>query len=96
MALTSAIAAVAGTGYSIYSGERAQRAQEDAMRKQEAEAQKQETAADIASNRSNRKTPNLAAIMKNNKGGAGSTMLTGPQGVDPGALTLGRNTLLGA
>jgi len=28
-------------------------------------------------------------------GGAGSTMLTGPSGVDPAALNIGRNTLLG-
>ena len=27
--------------------------------------------------------------------GAGSTMLTGPQGVDTGSLSLGKSTLLG-
>ena len=29
-------------------------------------------------------------------GGAGGTMLTGPTGVDPNALALGKSTLLGS
>lgn len=46
------------------------------------------------------KAPNLAALIKANKAamskGVGSTNLTGARGVDPSALTLGRNSLLGA
>lgn len=45
------------------------------------------------------KAPNIANLMKANKAansrGISSTMLTGPQGVNPAALTLGRNQLLG-
>ena len=44
-------------------------------------------------NRANQRRANDAGTMP---GGAGnSTLLTGPGGVDPSALTLGKNTLLG-
>jgi len=95
MGVTAAVAAVVGTSYAVYSGERAANEQERAMKKQEKTAATQANLADMANNKANRKTPNIAAIMQGNKSGVGSTMLTGPQGVDPGALTLGRNTLLG-
>lgn len=46
------------------------------------------------------KSPNIAALIKANKAamskGVGSTSLTGPRGIDPSALTLGKNSLLGA
>lgn len=102
----AAVAAAAGTAYSIYSGERAADAQQEAMRKQE-EAQKQ--ALDIQKkqaataeqniNRANRKQPDVAAISQQSQAmagqGGGSTMLTGPQGVNPNELSLGKSTLLG-
>lgn len=57
-------------------------------------------AADENMNRATQKRPNTAGILASaqqaGKSGASGTMLTGPQGVDPAALTLGRNTLLGA
>ena len=63
-------------------------------------ATKQATAADQAMNRANGKAPDLASLMSENamnaKGGQSGTMLTGPQGVDPNALLLGKKTLLGA
>lgn len=37
----------------------------------------------------------LAAAQEAAKGGPSSTMLTGPSGIDPSALTLGKSTLLG-
>lgn len=56
-------------------------------------------AADEATNRANAKRPNTQALLGANilnaKGGQSGTMLTGPQGVDPGMLTLGKNSLLG-
>lgn len=53
--------------------------------------------AEQATNRANRKAPDMAAILAGNAmtKGVGSTMLTGPQGVASSNLTLGRSTLLG-
>lgn len=52
-----------------------------------------------AINAANKKKPDMGSILASNKsganGGIGSTMLTGPQGVDLGALSLGKSTLLG-
>ena len=62
-------------------------------------AQRTEAAATRETNKVNAKAPDVNALMAANalgaKGGAGSTMLTGPQGVDPSTLTLGKKTLLG-
>lgn len=104
--IVAAGAAAAGTAYSIYSGERAADAQAEAMRKQE-EAQKQAldiqkkqaATAEQNMNRANRKQPDAAAISQQSQAmagqGGGSTMLTGPQGVNPNELALGKSTLLG-
>lgn len=60
---------------------------------------RQATAAEQNINRANRKQPDVGAIMQSaeaaSAGGPAGTMLTGPQGVDPNALALGKNTLLG-
>lgn len=57
-------------------------------------------AADENMNRATQKRPNTARIVdeaqQSGRAGASGTMLTGSQGVDPSALQLGRNTLLGA
>lgn len=54
---------------------------------------------DEADNRLNQKQANtqslLEAAVNGNKGGAASTLLTGPSGVNTSNLTLGRNSLLG-
>lgn len=118
-------AAVAGTAYSIYSGEQQKSAQKDALNQQRdannkqlqaqqdaltqqkaaqadatAAAEKQAKVAEEATNRSLAKTPNTSAIMSQaeqaSKAGVGSTMLTGPAGVDPNSLQLEKKTLLGA
>lgn len=91
--------AATGTGYSVYAGEqsadRQRSAQRNAMRQAEAAAKSNEEAA----NRANMKRPNvnaiLAAAQNAAKSGVGSTMLTGPTGVDQSALSLGKSTLLG-
>lgn len=53
-----------------------------------------------ATNKANQKKPDtnaiLDAVMQAGKSGASGTMLTGPQGVDPNALALGKTTLLGS
>lgn len=76
-----------------------QQAQANAQ-KQEKAAQKQEKAADEATNRTNTKRADTGAALDSatqaGKAGASGTMLTGPQGIDPAALNLGKNTLLGS
>lgn len=90
-------AAIAGAGASVYSAKKQSDAQKKAQRSAEAIAEKQKNQAEREFNRANAKTPDLAGIMASNKRaeGAGSTMLTGPQGVSQDALSLGKNTLLG-
>lgn len=62
-----------------------------------------ERQADLAYNSAQRavgKTPDVGAMLSGNKqsaaGGGSSTMLTGPGGIDPTTLNLGKNTLLGS
>lgn len=95
-----AIATAAASTYVSYqNGQDQKEAAKNAQQQAQANADKQEKAADQATNRENQKKPNLGAILdaatQAGKGGASGTMLTGPQGIDPASLTLGRNTLLG-
>ena len=73
--------------------------QEDAQKQSVVQAQQQATQVDQANNNANKKQPNVSGILsaaqQAAKGGVGGTMLTGPQGVDPSTLTLGKSTLLG-
>ena len=96
----AAIAGAAATVYSASQGKKQAKAQEQAAA-QAAEASKvQAKQAEEQINRQNQKTPDAAAMMSANKmaGKAGNagTMLTGPMGVAPGSLELGKNTLLGS
>ncbi len=91
--LSLTVAAVATTtAASLYQGEKARKAQSQA-------ADQARTEADQAFNRANPKKPDVASMLYGNQqansGGAGSTMITGPQGVDPSGLSLGKTTLLG-
>lgn len=95
--ILGATALTAGTGYSIYSGERSAAAQKDAQAQAKAAADKQAKAQDEATNRANQKKPDITSIMAAaqnaaNAGGA-STMLTGPGGAAPSML--GGSSLLG-
>ncbi|TAN29581.1 MAG: hypothetical protein EPN31_06235 [Castellaniella sp.] len=71
--------------------------QNEAIQAQTANAQQ---TAQQQLNAANPQRPNtsamLSAIQQAAQGGNGGTMLTGPQGVQPGALTLGKSTLLGS
>lgn len=96
-ALAAAVAG--GTGSAVMANQQAKAqegAQNQAAKAAAATAQQQE----YANNKANAKTPDISAILQGNanaaRGGLSSTMLTGPGGVQPGALSLGKNTLLGS
>ena len=106
IAIAAVTASVAGLGYSIYAGEQAKKAQQDAMRKQEAaqaeaarQAKLQTEQSQSTMRAANRRAPDVAGIMQaaqeSAQGGPSSTMLTGPMGVNPQDLQLGRTSLLG-
>ena len=96
-----AAAAIAGAGVAITSenSRKASSMHEDAQKQSVVQAQQQATQVDQANNNANKKQPNVSGILsaaqQAAKGGVGGTMLTGPQGVDPSTLTLGKSTLLG-
>ena len=96
----AAAAAVAGTAVSYQQGQDQKKAAERAAQQAQANAQKQEKAADEATNRANQKRADTGAMLDSatqaGKAGASGTMLTGPQGIDPNLLNLGKNTLLGS
>ena len=110
--MSKALGSVARVGLAITTGGLSEAAyqgfikpQRDAVKEQKKAqteatrmAREQADKADQAFNKANGKAPNIAALFAANKGAAavGSTMLTGPTGVDPNSLRLGRNTLLGA
>ena len=96
----AAAAAVEGTAVSYQQGQDQKKAAERSAQQAQANAQKQEKAADEATNRANQKRANTAGILdsaaQSGKAGASGTMLTGPQGIDPNLLNLGKTTLLGS
>jgi hypothetical protein len=101
-----AAASVAAAGYGVYAGERASKQQKQALQSQESaqataltEQKKQAATSEQNINKANQKSPDASAILAqaqtNDAYGGMGTMLTGPKGVDPNALSLGKNTLLG-
>lgn len=100
-AITAVAAAVAvSAGVSYYNGQQQAAANKRAMNQAKENAEKQEKLAQEAMGRENQKKPDtnalLSAAQQAGKAGASGTMLTGPQGVDPGSLSLGKSTLLGS
>lgn len=96
MAVSAAFAAVAVSAGGIYiSNQNAKKAQAQGREQAEDTAK----AASQANNKANQKRANSSALLSSNqmagKGGQSGTMLTGPGGVDPSALQLGKTTLLG-
>lgn len=67
--------------------------------KQEKASEMAANRAEMAANRANQKRPDTRSILdaarQAGKSGVSGTMLTGPAGVDPALLSLGKNTLLG-
>lgn len=105
--VVGAATAAGGLGYSIASGEDAKKKQASALSRQESAqaqavkaAEGQRKRSEMSINQANRQQPNVAGIMQSasaaSQGGASGTMLTGPTGVDPNALALGKSTLLGS
>ena len=89
----TAAAAVAGVAQQQDASRRQKNQAKDAANAAQQQAQREAQQADMEFNRANQRRVNDAGTMP---GGAGnSTLLTGPGGVDPSALTLGKNTLLG-
>ena len=88
----AAAATVAATAYSTDQSRKAGNRSANLAEKQAKDQEQQ-------FNKLNGKMPDAMAMMDQNiqagKNGPSGTMLTGPQGIDPSKLTLGRNTLLG-
>jgi hypothetical protein len=106
-AVVGAAAAAAGAGYTVAAGEDAKRKQADSLGRQQAAqqqavnaAQGQRKQSEMRVNQVNRQQPNVSGIMEAasaaSGGGVGGTMLTGPTGVDPNSLALGKSSLLGS
>lgn len=99
-AVTAVAAAVAvSAGVSYYNGQQQAAANRRAMDQAKANADRQAKQAEMEMNRANQKQPDtnalLSAAQQSGKAGASGTMLTGPAGIDPSALSLGKSTLLG-
>lgn len=106
MGITAAIIGGATSAAAIAQGRKAEQAQKEAMARQEqaqafakAQTAAQQKSSDMAMNKANQATPDMARIMggamEASKRGVASTLLTGTSGVDTAALELGRSTLLG-
>ena len=83
----------------IYTTDKARQASNQANDIAKTNALNTQQQSDEANNRANAKSPDSAAMLSANmmagKAGQSGTLLTGPQGVDPSQLTLGKTTLLG-
>ena len=91
-----AISAVAAAG-SVATGMKQASASKKAAAAQQANAEKMYKMQEEDTNRRNAKMPNVSALAGANIAGEGaSTALTGPQGIDPSSLYLGKNTALGS
>lgn len=92
------IGSVVSAGASYIQGQKQESAAKKANAQAAEQAQKQATMAEQATNKANAKSPNVKVLDNANAQGAGggSTMLTGPMGIDPTSLTLGKQTLLGS
>lgn len=96
MAVSAMVGLAAVTGGAAYMNHKDQK---EAQAQNTAAAKKTATQADEANNKANQKRANSSALLSSNqqaaKGGQSGTMLTGPSGIDPNALQLGKTTLLG-
>lgn len=90
---------IASTAATVYSADQARSSSNQSNDISIANAKRAAADADRANNAANARSPDTAAMMASNlaagKQGASGTMLTGPGGVDPSQLTLGRSSLLG-
>lgn len=92
-------AAVLGAVVSGVTGSKAASSAKTAANQSAQAADKLYTQQEQQNNKANARSPDVNALFNQNQiegqqGGSG-TMLTGPMGVDPNSLSLGKNTLLG-
>jgi len=97
-----AAAAAAGTGATISSSISAKNQQEKALQQQKkaqsaaaGTAASEQRMSQQAQAAANRKAPDIASLMASAGTPGSNTMLTGPSGVNPNTLSLGKSTLLG-
>jgi hypothetical protein len=95
----AAVVGAVGVGVAVAGQDQSRRLQNQAQDAATATATANARLSDEAVNRANQKAPDSAASMAANvlagKAGQSGTMLTGPQGIDPNSLLLGKTTLLG-
>lgn len=92
-------AAVLGAIVSTANGQAQVGQAKKAAKQSQSNAEKLYAQQDEQNNKANARGPNTDALLAQNdleaKQGQTGTMLTGPTGVDPNSLSLGKNTLLG-
>lgn len=97
--VAAAVVAVVGAGSAAYAAKQNAVAQSRAGQAAIAAAKSNAQQADEANNAANAKSPDVSSMLAANlaagKQGAAGTMLTGPGGIDPTTLTLGKSSLLG-
>lgn len=95
MGITAAIVA----GASAYNANQQKQQMKGAQYQAQQAALKQQKQAEEQLNAANKKKPDTMALLdsatQQGRAGQSGTMLTGPQGIDLNALSLGKNTLLG-
>lgn len=98
--MSGVVSAVAMVTMSAVQGSDQADAAKKSMQQAQANADRTARQADEAFNQANQKKPDTGAILsaqqQAGKSGVSGTMLTGPAGVDPSSLTLGKSTLLGS
>ena len=98
--IAGVVVAAAGTAVSAVQASDQADAQKKALQQTQDNANKAAAQADQDFNKANQKKPDTSAILsaaqQSGKMGASGTMLTGPQGVNPSDLSLGKSTLLGS
>lgn len=100
MAISSLVALSAVSAGVAYTGQKsAAKNAKEANRVATQNAQETLDASTQANNKANQKRPDGSTLLSSNaaaaKGGQSGTMLTGPGGIDPSVLQLGKTTLLG-
>lgn len=94
---TAIVVGTAVAGSTIYSAEKNSSAQKKAAKMQADTARRQLNQDERNFNRQNQQQVDMTSLLEGETtgGASGSTMLTGPQGVDRSKMNLGQSTLLG-
>ncbi len=96
ISIGTAVLSALGAGTSAYQGQQAMKQQKKANQQAQSNAEKLYADQQAQENKAAARQPNVEAAFEGNRAqGQSATMLTGPTGVDPNSLSLGKNTLLG-